>query len=200
MNVRFTMTFCEKRAANKTCIYNYKEVRLLLDDLGIRLQRLRAETGMKQADIADKIGVGRSTYNSYENSKIMPAVEVLSRIADAYNVSTDYLLGKTMERRSSGDELAKRLDTLAYLCNQNDARPVEYAEMLGTVNALIEYYHTRQRAGNTPTEYTHKLLAALTAAINAASNDSLSALHIATNDLILAALDASRDIMSVYMK
>jgi len=62
-----------------------------------RLRSLREIRGLKQADVADKAGIERSTYRGYENpiKQREPNTETLARIAKALNTTTDYLLGVT---------------------------------------------------------------------------------------------------------
>lgn len=63
--------------------------------LGDRLKYLRNKKKLTQAEMAKKIDVARTTYAMYEQNKREPDNEILNRIADFYNVSTDYLLGRT---------------------------------------------------------------------------------------------------------
>ncbi|WP_047758091.1 helix-turn-helix domain-containing protein [Geobacillus sp. ZGt-1] len=68
--------------------------------LGNRLQELRSKLNMRQEDVAKKIGVGRTTYAMYEQGKREPDYETLLKLADLFEVSTDYLLtGKTVESK-----------------------------------------------------------------------------------------------------
>lgn len=61
-----------------------------------RLKKLRTARGLSQSETADKLGVGLSSYQKYERDKgsVTPSLEVLVRIADYYDVSVDYLLGR----------------------------------------------------------------------------------------------------------
>ena len=62
-----------------------------------RLKDLRAREHITQEELALIIGVERSSVGKYESSKteVIPSVDVLTRIADHFNVSIDYLLGRT---------------------------------------------------------------------------------------------------------
>jgi transcriptional regulator with XRE-family HTH domain len=60
-----------------------------------RLKKRRQEKGLKQAELARIVGVGRDSYNKYERSGVNPSLEVLARIATALDTTTDYLLGNT---------------------------------------------------------------------------------------------------------
>ena len=59
------------------------------------LRRFRKERGLTQKQVADAIGMRESSYQRYEQGRSLPSVAILERIADAFNVSTDYLLGRT---------------------------------------------------------------------------------------------------------
>lgn len=61
--------------------------------LHIRLKQLRLHYQMTQRQVADIMGVERSTYTYYELGKSKPNIELIVKLAQLYNVSTDYLLG-----------------------------------------------------------------------------------------------------------
>jgi len=63
--------------------------------LGQRLKELRDEKNMVQADIADLLEVSKSTIGMYEQDRRDPDTEKLNKLANYFNVSTDYLLGRT---------------------------------------------------------------------------------------------------------
>lgn len=59
-----------------------------------RLKELRLEKGMRQKDVAEKIGVSPQSYNFYENWVNKPDPETLIKLADLFEVSLDYLVGR----------------------------------------------------------------------------------------------------------
>lgn len=63
--------------------------------LSERLKYLRREKKLSQAALAEAIGVGQSSIASYERDERKPSYEVLCLLADYFDVSTDYLLGRT---------------------------------------------------------------------------------------------------------
>lgn len=63
--------------------------------LSKRLKSLREEKGYLQKHVADKIGVRSNTLSGYENGTRTPDPSMIISLADLYNVTTDYLLGKT---------------------------------------------------------------------------------------------------------
>lgn len=63
----------------------------------LRLKNLRQKMGLSQTDVARALGVSRQSYNFYENGKRDPDTEMLKNIADYFNVSVDYLLGRNID-------------------------------------------------------------------------------------------------------
>ena len=60
-----------------------------------RLKDLREDKDMKQAEIADILGIRQTVYSRYERGFQNIPLEHLLTLADFYNVSTDYILGRT---------------------------------------------------------------------------------------------------------
>lgn len=60
-----------------------------------RIKDLREDADMTQQQIADKLFINRRTYSSYELGIRGIPTEILSAIADIYDTSTDYLIGRT---------------------------------------------------------------------------------------------------------
>ena len=62
--------------------------------LSLRLIHLRKVNGYTQSEVAELLNVSRSTLSKYEKGLLMPNIENLIKLADLYNVSCDYLLGR----------------------------------------------------------------------------------------------------------
>ncbi|MCI9112390.1 MAG: helix-turn-helix transcriptional regulator [Eubacterium sp.] len=60
-----------------------------------RLKDLREDRDMKQADVAKLLGIQQTVYSRYERGFQNIPIEHLLKLADFYNVSTDYILGRT---------------------------------------------------------------------------------------------------------
>ena len=60
----------------------------------IRLKNLRQSKELNQVQLASKLGVKKQSVSNWENGNIMPSIDMLIKIADFFNVSTDYLLGR----------------------------------------------------------------------------------------------------------
>ena len=71
------------------------------------LKKLRNAKNLSQNDMAEILDVSLSSYQKYERDKnsITPSLDVLTRIADFYNVSLDYLLGRETGEPETIDKL-----------------------------------------------------------------------------------------------
>ena len=58
------------------------------------LKALREASGESMSEVADALNIAKSTYASYEYGKREPNIEMLTKIANLFNVTTDYLLGR----------------------------------------------------------------------------------------------------------
>ncbi|GAB2023567.1 helix-turn-helix transcriptional regulator [Pseudolactococcus yaeyamensis] len=78
-----------------------------------RLKSLRLEAKLTQKEIAVKLRISQQGYAVWENGKRNPNQQTLNTLADFFNVSTDYLLGKTdiKNQKKLDDDLEKSLDT-----------------------------------------------------------------------------------------
>lgn len=63
-----------------------------------KLREEREHLGLMQKEMAEKLNLPPNTYNGYETGKRSPSLEIATQIADALNVSADYLLGRTDNR------------------------------------------------------------------------------------------------------
>lgn len=61
------------------------------------LKSLRTQYNMSQQDVSNKLNINRSTYARYESSSTQPDFDTLIKLADLYNVSIDYILGRNID-------------------------------------------------------------------------------------------------------
>jgi transcriptional regulator with XRE-family HTH domain len=63
-----------------------------------RIRDIREDSDMTQAQVADLLFVNRRTYSCYETGTHMMPLEILGKLADLFNTSVDYLMGRTDEK------------------------------------------------------------------------------------------------------
>lgn len=59
------------------------------------IRSLRIDNGYTQKQIGDYLGISQNTYSQYEIGVLNYPIDALIKLADFYNVSVDYLLGRT---------------------------------------------------------------------------------------------------------
>ena len=66
-----------------------------------QIKYLRQSRALSQVQLADKL-VKKQSISNWENDNIRPSVEMLEKIADFFDVSTDYLLGREEKGKGLG--------------------------------------------------------------------------------------------------
>lgn len=100
--------------------------------IGKRIRSLRQEYRMTQTQLGEYLGVGKTTISNYENENSFPDNDILVKLSEIFNVSTDYLLGiSNMRSRSTmtpKDErdISKTLDVLMEQIENNENEPLNY--------------------------------------------------------------------------
>ena len=112
---------------------------------GELLAKLRKEQGVLQKDIAAYLGVTVATISNYEKGVHSPDYETLVKLADYFNVSTDYLLQRT-DYKAGINILNKQLvtdytvsdllNTLMQLDQHSMESLLDYYELLSLRNSL----------------------------------------------------------------
>lgn len=64
-------------------------------DIASCFKRTRVERGFTQHQVAEGLGVTDQAYQRYEYGRVVPSAVVLIALADFYDVSLDYLVGRS---------------------------------------------------------------------------------------------------------
>ena len=67
----------------------------LLKEIGARIRELRKETGLSQLELADKVGCSETHLSNIETGSAKMGVDIAIRIAEYFDVSTDWILRAT---------------------------------------------------------------------------------------------------------
>jgi transcriptional regulator with XRE-family HTH domain len=84
--------------------------------LSERLKSARDHKNLKQTQVKERTGINNKTLSGYENGVSIPDPDTLTRLADLYEVSTDYLYGRTNDPRL-------RVDGMPFL-NEKDENDI----------------------------------------------------------------------------
>ncbi|MGG1480482.1 helix-turn-helix transcriptional regulator [Bacillus smithii] len=70
-----------------------------------RLKALRLQMSLTQKDMANLLEISRQAYGRYEKGESEPSVEAIIKLSEFFNVTTDYLLGRTDQNEQILNEL-----------------------------------------------------------------------------------------------
>jgi transcriptional regulator with XRE-family HTH domain len=114
-----------------------------------RLKKLRNERRLYQKDLAEFLGITTSAYGFYEQGKRQPDQDTLNKLADYFDVSTDYLLGRANLPRPSYDP---REIVAAHRTNGDDYKKDLPPEAVAEIEMYVDYirhkYKKQQPDGN----------------------------------------------------
>ena len=66
-----------------------------MEQLNVQFKKIRLDRGLTQKQVANALGITEQSYQRYEYGKVIPSATVLISLADFYNVSLDYLVGRS---------------------------------------------------------------------------------------------------------
>lgn len=96
--------------------------------LAKRLRELRNEKGKKQHEVADYLGITRPAYTAYESGNRQPDLATVTKLAEYFNCSTDYLLGKSDDPRPPDPDIKDA--PLAFYGNTEGLNLVELEKII----------------------------------------------------------------------
>lgn len=65
----------------------------------IRIRHLREDKDLTQKEIAEFLSIHQTTYSDYETGRLNLPLQVLDQLADFFETSMDYLVGRTDEKK-----------------------------------------------------------------------------------------------------
>ena len=91
-----------------------------------RVKELREKAGLSMDQLATQLDIKKSRVNMWENNGTVPRMDILLKLANHFNVTTDYLLGNDDTENISHDN--KRLSTLQRNLGKLNEEDLEKAE------------------------------------------------------------------------
>ena len=113
----------------------------------LKLRELRLEKGKTQAELALLLGTSRQVYANYENKINEPSLDMLARLADIFECSIDYLLGReddfgNVQVNTSAPQLPadekELLEIFRALRREYRVQVLEYARYFGERSAQAQ--------------------------------------------------------------
>nr|DAJ84655.1 MAG TPA: Repressor protein CI [Caudoviricetes sp.] len=115
------------------------------------LKFLREREGIKQADLAQRIGVKANTISNYEKGVSQPDYSVLQLILNVFNIDADSLLYKNISENNTSrilnsdylEENTSVTDKLLYRIDEKEAKIESQAEQIGALKQTIRQLEER---------------------------------------------------------
>lgn len=86
-----------------------------MDTFADRFRLLRNEANLSQAQLADLLELGKAAIGHYETGYRQPSLSILEQLATLFDVSTDFLLGRTSNRGVATEDIHNIEDLKRYL-------------------------------------------------------------------------------------
>ena len=113
-----------------------------LETMGERIQQLRKNSGLTQADLAKKIGISHTQMARYEIKNIYPPADVLKNLADVFGTTIDFLVMGDNESKAQASlkdaELINQFKKISALPDE------EKTLVLKMITAYIRDFNTQQ--------------------------------------------------------
>ena len=108
--------------------------------IGMRIKQLRKQHSLSQEEFANKIGVSQTTVTAWETGKAEPASSIIVKIANYFNVTTDFILDvKTSELPFV---LGSKIKQLRRSRNLNQS---EFGKILNVSQQAVTAWETNKR-------------------------------------------------------
>lgn len=106
-------------------------------DIGITITQLRKKRSMSRENLGSMVGTSAAVIGRYERGEITPSVEIANKIAQALEVSLDYLVGNASSMFKD-KKILERIETIANMPEK------EQVQIFSVIDALIRDFKTRK--------------------------------------------------------
>ena len=77
-----------------------------------RLRELKENLGLRQIDVSNETRIDQKTLSNYETGKTNPDSYALISLANFFNVSIDYIVGRTEISLFNREDVSKKIDSI----------------------------------------------------------------------------------------
>lgn len=88
--------------------------------IGERVHRIRKQKGWSMHQLAERVGTTHSYISQLEHDRIRPGIDLVIRLADAFGVSIDYLVGRVEPGGSTSDTNRLSEEPAAYVVEEGE--------------------------------------------------------------------------------
>ncbi|MGK5093748.1 helix-turn-helix transcriptional regulator [Deltaproteobacteria bacterium TL4] len=109
--------------------------------LAVKIKEIRKQKKMSQEELAEKVGINQNHLSRLETGKYKPSIDALKRLADALEVSADYLLSDTDDKpeeiRIEDQILAERIRMLNTLDGKDKETIIHVIDSILTKKKML---------------------------------------------------------------
>ena len=106
----------------------------MTESFGEHLRKEREAKGLSQIELAEKAGLQPSAISHFELGRRSPSFDNLRRLADALNVTIDYLVGRQTEPQTAGPAAEQLFRDFEKMSAQDQETVSSFARMLAAKN------------------------------------------------------------------
>lgn len=106
---------------------------------GDRLRELRIEKKLSQKELGDLLSLSPNAIYNWEVGRSQPSVEAITKLAEYFNVTTDYLLCFTQDDLNKIERLKMALKEAGMLNGNDDMTEEDFEKAMAIVQTLKQY-------------------------------------------------------------
>jgi transcriptional regulator with XRE-family HTH domain len=107
----------------------------------VNLEKERLKRGWTQEEVATKVGAARSTYANWESGKREPDLATAEKLADLFEVSVDYLMGRSLYRTQTDENsIIKEPEVQFIMRAKKDLTPKQFKKMMEIARKAKEMF------------------------------------------------------------
>ncbi|MES1053718.1 helix-turn-helix transcriptional regulator [Bacillus thuringiensis] len=117
-----------------------------MTSIGARIKKLRKQRKWTQQTLGERVGASSRVIGYYESEERFPSHDTISKLADVFEVTTDFLLGRSdkpeldVKAYTKFNEIMERLDKLP-----EDKQEIVLQQMLAITKTLEEYHNNDKK-------------------------------------------------------
>lgn len=98
-------------------------------DFGTKVAQLRKEKGLSRDELGEKVGTSGAIIGRYERGDMKPSIEIAAKIAEALDVSLDFLMGLSSELVKD-KKMVNRLEDIKKLPDTERNKIFDYIDLV----------------------------------------------------------------------
>ena len=101
-------------------------------EIGMKIKILRISNGMRQDDLAEKLGLSKSSVSGWETGASEPSIHYVDRLCEVFHTTPNYLLGRGIDETIKLDEKEKRMLTVF-----KEQMPEKIRDVMLTISSYV---------------------------------------------------------------